>query len=72
MTSCKFGKVEMKPRPSKEEIFVRLFEEATRRWGEEAAQELRPDIERAVEAIWQVEGYKLEPEDEPSRQPGRV
>ena len=62
----------MEPRPSKEEIFVRLFEEATRRWGEEAAQELRPDIERAVEAIRQVEGYKLEHEDEPSRQPGRV
>lgn len=62
----------MEPRPSKEDIFVRLFEEATRRWGEEAAQELRPDIERAVEAIRQIEGYKLEPEDEPSRQPGSV
>jgi hypothetical protein len=62
----------MEPQPSKEEIFVRLFAEATRRWGEEAAQELKSDIERAGEAIWQVESFKLEPEDEPSRQPGRV
>ena len=62
----------MEPRPSKEEIFVRLFEEATRRWGKEAARELKSDIERAGEAIWQVESYKLEPEDEPSRPPGRV
>jgi hypothetical protein len=62
----------MEPRPSKEEIFIRLFEEATRRWGEEAAQELRSDIERAGEAIWQVESFKLEPEDEPSRPPGSV
>ena len=55
-----------------EEIFVRLFEGATRRWGEEAAQELRSDIERAGEAIWQVESFTLEPEDEPSRPPERV
>jgi len=62
----------MEPRPRKKEIFIRLFEEAIRRWGEEAAQELRSDIERAGEAIWQVEGYKLEPEDEPSLPPGSV
>ena len=62
----------MKPIPSKEGIFIHLFEEATRRWGDEAAQELRSDIESIGEAIWQVEGFKLEPEDEPSRTHGRV
>ena len=62
----------MESRPGKEETFVRLFEEAIRRWGEETAQELKSDIERAGEAIWQVERFKLEPEDEPSRPPGRV
>ena len=62
----------MEPRPSKKEIFIRLFEEAIRRWGEEAAQELKSDIEGAGDAIWQVESFKLEPEDEPSRPPGSV
>ena len=62
----------MEPRPSFQEIFTRLFEEAIRRWGEEAIQELKSDIERAGEAIWQVERFKLEPEDEPSIPPGRV
>ena len=62
----------MEPRPSLEEIFIRLFEEAIKRWSEETAQELKSDIERISEAIWQVERFKLEPEDEPSRPPGRV
>ena len=62
----------MEPTPSKEEIFVRLFEEAKKRWGNEVAQKLKSDIERASEAIWQVEKFKLEPENEPSRPPGRV
>ena len=62
----------MEPRPSLEEIFIRLFEEAIKRWSEETAQELKSDIERISEAIWQVERFKLEPEDEPSILPRRV
>lgn len=62
----------MEPKPSKEEIFVRLLGEANKRWGKEVAQEMKSDIERASEAIWQVEKFKLEPEIEPSRPPGRV
>lgn len=61
----------MKPTPRKEDIFKQLFSEATRRWGEEFAQELQSDIERAGEAIWQVDSHTLEPEDEPSKPPGR-
>ena len=62
----------MKPMPRKEDIVTHLFEEATRRWGEEVAQELRSDIESVGEAIWQVESFKIKPEDEPSRPPGRA
>lgn len=62
----------MKPMPRKEDIFKQLFGEATRKWGEEVAQELQSDIERAGEAIWQVESFKIKPEDEPSRPPGRA
>jgi hypothetical protein len=57
----------MKPTPRKEDVFKQLFREATRRWGGEVARELQSDIERAGEAIWQVESYELEPEDEPSK-----
>jgi len=62
----------MKPMPRKEDLFKQLFGEATRRWGEEVAQELRSDIESVGEAIWQVESFKIKPEDEPSRPPGRA
>lgn len=62
----------MEHRPSKENIFDRLFLEALKRWGEKMAQELRSDIERFSESIWQVETFELEPENEPSRPPGRV
>ena len=62
----------MTSRPTKEEISIRLLEETAERWGEETAEELKPDIERVGEAIWQVEGFKLLPEDEPSRPLRRV
>lgn len=62
----------MGPRSSKEEVFVRLFSEANERWGKMVAQELRSDIERASESIWQVEQFKLETDIEPSRPPGRI
>lgn len=62
----------MKPMPRKEDIFTQLFEEATRRWGEEAAKELQSDIESVGEAIWQIENFKIKHEDEPSRPLGRA
>jgi hypothetical protein len=71
-SSCKFLEIEMKPMPRKEDLFTQLFGEATRRWGEETARELRSDIESVGEAIWQVESYEIKPEDEPSRPPRRA
>ena len=42
---------------------------ASQRWGEEEARVLRPALERTVEAIRDVEGFELDPGDEPWRPP---
>ena len=38
---------------------------ASQRWGEEEVRVLRPALERTAEAIRDVEGFELDPGDEP-------
>ena len=52
--------------PSRDEILNHLIEAATTRWGEAVAEELRPALERAAEMVRKVEGFHLEPEEEPA------
>ena len=45
---------------------------ASQRWGEEETRVLRPALERTVEAIRDVEGFELDPGDEPWRPPRKA
>ncbi len=38
---------------------------ARERWGEEEARLLRPALERVAEAIREIEGFELDPDEEP-------
>ncbi len=42
---------------------------ASQRWGEEEARVLRPALERVAKAIKDIEGFELNPGDEPWRPP---
>ena len=56
----------------KGELVRRFLEEARERWGEEEARLLRPALERAAEAVWEVEGFEPGVEEEPYNPPRRV
>lgn len=45
---------------------------ASRMWGEEEARILRPAIERVAKAVRKVEGFELDPVDEPWKPPGEA
>ncbi len=50
----------------RDEILNRLLEAAIIEWSREAVEEMRPAFETAAEAIWEVEQFQLEPEEEPA------
>jgi len=59
----------MSARKSKEEHIKDFISRAKERWGEKEAQQLGPALKRVAEAVWEVEGFSLEPEDEPTTPP---
>jgi hypothetical protein len=47
-------------------ILERMLKTAGEKWGSERAESFRSALERAVELVWVVEGFKLDPEAEPA------
>lgn len=50
----------------KQSILERMLGTAEEMYGPEEAERLKPFIERLSESIWKVQGFELEPGDEPS------
>lgn len=50
---------------SKKEFVKHLLDAALEKWGEKEVASIRSALERTAEAIWEVEGFELELEDEP-------
>jgi hypothetical protein len=50
----------------KQTILEEMLRTAGERYGPEEAERLKPFIERLSESIWKVQGFELEPGDEPS------
>ena len=48
------------------DLMLRTAEE---RYGPEEAERLKPFLEKLSEAVWKVQGYELEPGDDPSGDP---
>jgi len=55
----------MSEEPEKRACIDRLMKMAVERWGVDEVEQLRSALERTATAIWMVEGFKLEPEEEP-------
>lgn len=53
-------------RPRKKAYIDQILKLAVETWGREEVEELRSALERTANAIWMVEGLKLEPEEEPN------
>jgi len=51
-------------------ILEEMLRAAGERYGEEEAERLRPFLEKLSEAVWKVQGFELEPGDEPSMDTG--
>lgn len=54
----------------KQAILEEMLRRAGERYGEEEAERLRPFLERLSESVWKVQGFELEPGDEPSSYTG--
>ena len=50
----------------KQSILERMLGTAEEMYGPEETERLKPFIERLSESIWKVQGFVLEPGDEPS------
>ena len=48
------------------DLMLRTAEE---RYGPEEAERLKPFLEKLSKAVWKVQGFELEPEDDPSGDP---
>ena len=55
----------MSSRSMNRERVEKLLDIARERWGEEEARLLKPALERVAEAIYEVEGFELNPDEEP-------
>ena len=53
----------------KQAILEEMLRRAGESYGQEEAERLRPFLERLSEAVWKVQGFELEPGDEPSGDP---
>ena len=61
----------MSDKKGKDEQIDRFMKMAHERWGDEEYEQLKPALEKTAEAIHEVEEYNLEPDDEPTRSPGK-
>jgi len=50
----------------KDEVLNRLLEAATVKWGRGVVEAMRPAFESTAEAIWKVQEFQLEAEEEPA------
>jgi hypothetical protein len=50
----------------KDAILNHLLEAASAKWSRSAVEETRPAFELAAEAIWKVEEFELDSEEEPA------
>ena len=55
----------MSSRSPEQRLIEKLLDVARERWGEEEARLLRPALERVAGAIYGVEGFELDPDEEP-------
>ena len=46
-----------------------MIKTAEERYGQEEAERLKPFLEKLSEAVWKVQGFELEPGDDPSGDP---
>ncbi len=46
-----------------------MLKNAEERYGQEEAERLKPFLVRLSEAVWKVQGFELEPGDDPSGDP---
>lgn len=57
----------MSSRSTEQVLLKEIFDAARERWGEEEARLLEPALEGMAEAICEVEGFELDPDEEPWR-----
>ncbi len=57
-------------RPEKTVYIEHLVKRAVERWGQEEVDQLRSALERIADAIWLVDGFKMEPNEEPAKPVG--
>lgn len=50
----------------KDKILNQLIEAANKTWNRKEVEKMRTAFERMAEAIWKVEEFQLEPEEEPA------
>lgn len=55
----------MSEEPERKAYIDHLMKMAEERWGADEVEQLGLALERIGNAIWMVEGFKLEPEEEP-------
>ena len=55
----------MEESPEKAAFVESLLNMASERWGREEVERLRPSLEMVAEAIWTLEGFRLETFEEP-------
>jgi len=53
----------------KQSILERMLGTAEEMYGPEEAERLKPFLEKLSEAVWKVQGFELEPGDDPSGDP---
>ena len=51
-------------------ILDKMLKSAEERYGSEEAERFKPFITRLSESIWKVQGFELEPGDDPAGGPG--
>lgn len=55
----------MSSRSAEQRLVVKILDAARERWGEEEARLLKPALEMVAEALCEVEGFELDPGEEP-------
>lgn len=50
---------------TKNALVDRIMDDAVERWGEDEVESIRSALETIADAIWELERFRLEPEDEP-------
>ncbi len=50
-------------------ILEQMLRAAEERYGSDEAERLKPFLEKLSEAVWKIQGFELEPGDDPSGDP---